>query len=39
MDYAKQSNEEQPFKGLSLEEKKRLWVCAIFHTLVSRQRR
>ena len=33
MDYAKQSNEEQPFKGLSLEEKKRLWVymCHISH--------
>ena len=33
MDYAKQSNEEQPFEGLSLEEKKRLWVymCHIAH--------
>lgn len=37
MDYAKQSNEEQPFEGLSLEEKKRLWVymCHIAHPNLS----
>ena len=37
MDYAKQSNKEQPFEGLSLEEKKRLWVymCHIAHPNLS----